>query len=49
MGGGRPRLTHPAAMNIDYTDGLGAGNGANIMTITAYWSQSNDLCCITDN
>jgi hypothetical protein len=35
MGGGKPRQTHPAAMDIDYTDGLGAGNGANIMRITA--------------
>lgn len=49
MGGGRPRQTHPAAMDIDYTDGLGAGNGANIMRITADRSQSNDLCCTVEN
>ena len=44
MGGVKPRQRHPAAMDIDYTDGLGAGKGANIMRITAHWSQSNDLC-----
>jgi hypothetical protein len=35
MVGGRPRQTHPTAMDIDYTDGLGAGKGANIMRTTA--------------
>jgi hypothetical protein len=35
MGDGRSRQTHPAAIGINYTDELGAGNGANIMKITA--------------
>ena len=45
----RAHRLYTAAMDIDYTDGLGAGNGANIIKIIAYWSQSNDLCCIADN
>jgi len=35
MGGGRPRQTHPAAVDKDYTDGLGAGKGAIIIRTTA--------------
>jgi hypothetical protein len=44
-GSGRPTWTHLAAMGISYTEGLGAGKGADIMRATTYWSQSWDLCC----
>jgi hypothetical protein len=49
MGGGRLWQTHPAAMDIDYTDGLGAHKEANIVRNTACWSQSRDLCCMAEN
>jgi hypothetical protein len=49
MGSGRLRRTHPAAMGVGYTDGLGAGKGADIRGATAYSSQSRDLCCIAAN